>query len=91
MDKSLLIHPGVTVAEVLEDRGITPEEFEKKTYISAAFLNKVIAGKERIDEELAFRLEWVVGVPMSFWINLQKNYDIKLKERQRGRWSNSQK
>lgn len=93
MDKSLLIHPGVTVAEVLEDRGITLDKLsymfrdkypESHPAEAREYFKKIIDGEIGIIPRMATFLEEVVGVPYSFWMNLQRNYDAKLKERTKG-------
>ena len=89
MDKLFLIHPGVTVAEVLEDRGIT---LDKLSYMFCdkhpeshpaevrEYFKKIINCKIGITPRMATFLQEVVGVPYSFWMNLQNNYDARLKE-----------
>ena len=92
MDKSLLIHPGVTVAEVLEDRGITLDKLsymfrdkypESHPAEVREYFKKIIDGEIGIIPRMASFLQEVVGVPYSFWMNLQNNYDAKLKEREK--------
>lgn len=74
----LLIHPGETVYDLLEDRGITQKELAQRTGVSEAFLSDVINGKKDISKGLAMGLEYATGVPASFWLNLQANYDAEL-------------
>jgi len=37
-------------------------------------------GKTNISGSFAKRLEYALGIPASFWMNLQKNYDLELAE-----------
>ena len=74
----LLIHPGETIADLLEERGITQKELAQRAGVSEAFLSDVIHGKKDISKGLAMGLEYAVGVPSSFWLNLQANYDAEL-------------
>ena len=76
----LLIHPGETIADLLVDRGITQKELAQRTGVSEAFLSDVIRGKKDISKGLAKGLEYAFGVPSSFWLNLQANYDAELLE-----------
>lgn len=76
--KRLLIHPGETIADMIEDRGITQKELAQKIRISEEILNDVIHGRRDISKELAMGLEHALDVPCSFWMNLQANYDEKL-------------
>ncbi len=74
ISRELIIHPGETIADVLEDRGISQAELAASTGVSPAYVSNVIAGKKDISSKFAFALEYALGVPKSFWINLQANY-----------------
>lgn len=76
----LIIHPGETIADVLEDRGITQAELASRTGVSQAYVCNVIAGKKGISAKFAMGLEYALGVPKSFWLNLQSNYEAELLE-----------
>jgi len=74
----LLIHPGETISDVLDENGITQKELAQRSGVSEAFLSDVIHGKKDISKGLAMGLEYALGVPNSFWLNLQANYDAEL-------------
>lgn len=76
----LLILPGETIEDVLKDRDMTQAELAASTGFTKAYINSVIRGKKPISAKLAKRLEYVFDVPMSFWINLQANYDAECQE-----------
>lgn len=76
----LVIHPGETLFEVLEERGITQAELATRTNVSPAYVSNVIAGKKGISANFAMGLEYALGVPRSFWLNLQANYESELLE-----------
>ncbi|MCD8016001.1 MAG: HigA family addiction module antitoxin [Lachnospiraceae bacterium] len=76
----LIFHPGETLAEVLEERGITQAELAMQTGVSPAFISNVIKGKKNISAKFAFALEYALDVPKSFWMNLQAHYDAELLE-----------
>ncbi len=80
ISRDLIIHPGETIADVLEDRGITQAELSSRTGVSAAYVSNVIAGKKGISANFAMGLEYALGVPKSFWLNLQANYESELLE-----------
>ena len=65
---------------MLEERGITQAELAASTGVSPAYVSNVIAGKKDISSNFAFALEYALGVPKSFWLNLQANYDAELLE-----------
>ena len=74
----LVIHPGETIADILEERNLTQKELAKRAGVSEPFLSDVINGKKDISKSLAMGLEYALGVPSSFWLNLQANYDAEL-------------
>ncbi len=80
ISRNLIIHPGETVADVLEERGITQAELALETGVSPAYVSNVIAGKKGISGNFAMGLEYALGVPKSFWLNLQANYEAELLE-----------
>lgn len=76
----LIIHPGETIADILEEREISQAELAARTGVSAAYVSNVISGKKSISTKFAMALEYALGVPKSFWLNLQVNYDAELLE-----------
>ena len=80
ISRELIIHPGETLGDILEERGITQAELAARTGVSPAYVCNVISGKKDISANFAFALEYALGIPKSFWINLQANYDAELLE-----------
>lgn len=76
----LVIHPGETIADVLKERNMTQKELAKRAGVSEPFLSDVIHGKKDISKGLAMGLEYALGVPKSFWLKMQANYDAELLE-----------
>ena len=74
----LVIHPGETIFDLLQDRGITQRELAWRSGVSEPFLSDVIHGKKDISKGLALGLQYAFGVPSSFWLNLQANYDAEV-------------
>lgn len=75
-----IIHPGETIREVLKDRNMSQEELAIRTGFSAKHISEVVNGKKGISPAFAKSLEYVFGMPMSFWINLQSLYDEQILE-----------
>lgn len=71
----LLIHPGETIKEIIEDNDISQEELAIRTEYSPKHISEVVRGKKDISIEFANRLEYALGIPASFFVNLQANYD----------------
>ncbi len=78
ISRDLIIHPGETIADVLEERGISQAELATCTGVTPVYVSNVIHGKKDISAKFAIALEYALGVPKSFWINLQAHYDAEL-------------
>jgi HTH-type transcriptional regulator/antitoxin HigA len=78
------VAPGATLLETIESLGISQAELAKRTGRPLKTINEIINGKAAITAETALQLERVLGVPASFWNNLERNYRealASLKER----------
>ena len=66
--------PGETLLETLEVIGMSQAEFAERTGRPKKTVNEIIRGKASITPETALQFEKVLGVPASFWINREQNY-----------------
>jgi len=66
--------PGETLAEVLEDRGMSQAELARRTGLAKKTINEIIKGKAPITPGTALKLERVLGVPASFWNAREQRY-----------------
>lgn len=80
LSPDLIVHPGLTIKEILEDRNMSQLELAIKSGFSAKHVSEVINGKKDISSRFAHALEIVFNIPTSFWINLQGIYDKKIIE-----------
>lgn len=80
ISRDLIIHPGETIADILEVREMTRAELAARTGVSPAFVGSVIAGKKGISGNFAMALEYALDIPKSFWLNLQARYDAEILE-----------
>lgn len=76
--------PGDTLLETLEYFNISQAEFAQRTGRPLKTINGIIKGYVAITPESALQFEKVLGVPASFWINLESNYQEQI-ARQRER------
>lgn len=77
-NKVIAIPPGYTIKEQLEDRNINLNDFIAKMNMSKEDVELLIEGKVILTNDLAYKLELVLGLPKQFWINLENNYRNKL-------------
>ncbi len=71
---SIAVPPGDTLKEILEDNNMTQAELATRTGLSKKHINEIIKGKSPISQETSLKLEHVLGLPASFWNNLEANY-----------------
>lgn len=53
---------------------MTQAEFGNQMGLSQKVIKQIVRGEASISAEMASKLERTLGVPASFWINLEKNY-----------------
>lgn len=70
--------PGATIKEQLTDRGMSQKEFATRMEMSEKHISNLINGDVRLTADVAMRLEVVLGLPTSFWCNLEAVYREKL-------------
>ena len=66
--------PGDTVADLIEERGLTPAEFAARMGYSAKYVNHLVQGKAALTEDAALRLEPVLGASADFWLTREARY-----------------
>ncbi|MHB1314852.1 MAG: HigA family addiction module antitoxin [Christensenellales bacterium] len=78
--RELIIHPGETLREILDDRGMSQVELAHRTGVSETHVSNIINGQKDISVLYAKKLEYALGTDAKFWINLQANYDSEKME-----------
>ena len=77
--KSLIaVPPGETIKEQLLERDMNQKEFSARMDMSEKHISRLINGEVQLTPETACKLEYVLGVPASFWNNLEMIYREKL-------------
>lgn len=71
--------PGLTLLDLLEERGMTQAELAERTGRPLKTINEVIKGKTAITPETAIQLERVFGTPAEFWSQREAIYRAYLK------------
>lgn len=78
LSRDLIIHPGETLKEALFDRWMTQKELASRVAMTEQHVSRVVRGTTGISGAFAKKLEHVLNIPASFWMNLQKIYDLEL-------------
>ena len=68
-------HPGETLAEKLEEMGMSSKEFAMCADESEKTISAVLNGGSAITSNLAIQFENVTQIPAHFWMNSQRNYN----------------
>ncbi len=80
----ILIHPGEHLADELQAVGLSANEIAKQLDVPTNRITQIIKGKRGISGDTALRLGRWFGTGPDIWINLQKNYELRLAEREMG-------
>ena len=76
-------HPGITLAEKLQEMGMSIKEFALRTSKPEKTIHAVIGGSSSVTSDMAVAFENVTKIPAHFWLNLQKGYDEYVARRKR--------
>lgn len=74
----LVTHPGETLKEILEAKGMTIEQLADKTKRTPSYIQSIIDGEWVITKSMAAELEMALDINRQFWINHQHNYNEKI-------------
>lgn len=70
------IHPGETLKDEIEARGLKKTDFAGALGILPNHLSELFKGKRNINAQLAIKLENVLGIEAEFWLRLQMRYEL---------------
>ena len=76
-------HPGIYIKDSLEVMKMTAREFSARTGISERTLSAIINGNGSITFDVAYKLSSFFDNSITYWTNLQTQYDIYLKEKEK--------
>jgi len=77
-------HPGIMLKEdFLDDLDIKPGSFAKAIGVDRAAIKKIVDGKRAITADMALRFGLFFNMSAGFWLNLQKDYELRIVKRDR--------
>lgn len=76
----LAFHPGYFIKELVEDSGLTQEDFAKRLDTTPKTLSKLINGEQGLSRDMALKFSRMQGTTVEYWLNLQKQFDSKIAE-----------
>ena len=76
----IAFHPGYYIKEIVEDSGLTQEDFAKRLGTTPKNLSILIRGDQSLSIDIATKLSRMLGTTVSYWLSLQQAYDEKVSE-----------
>ena len=70
------IHPGMHLAEMLEELEVTQYRLARTVGVPPRRINEIVHGRRSITADTALRLGKALGMTPEFWLNLQRMYDL---------------
>ncbi len=71
------IHPGEILKDELAEIGISGAELARQLKVPENRMSEVMRGRRNITADTALRLGRWFGNSASFWMNLQKSYELR--------------
>lgn len=74
---TVIFHPGYYLNEIIDESGLTREEFAKRLEITPDDLDMLVNGNQNLSTDIASKLSRLLGTTTTYWLNLQQAYDEK--------------
>lgn len=68
-------HPGYYIKEIIEDSGLTQEDFAKRLGTTPKNLSILVRGEQDLSIDIASKLSRMLGTTIAYWLRLQQVYD----------------
>jgi len=75
-----VIHPGEILAEELEERGVTGSAAARALGIPQSRISNILRARTGITADTALRLGRWLGTGPDLWLNMQKDYELRVAE-----------
>ena len=76
----IAFHPGYYIKEIVDESGLTQEDFTKRLDTTPKNLSLLIRGEQRLSIDIAMKLSRMIGTSVLYWLNLQNAYDALIGE-----------
>ena len=78
------IHPGEILAGELQELRMSAAELSRELHVPTNRITQILNGRRAITADTALRLGQWLGTGPELWLNLQKQYELRLAEQQVG-------
>ena len=68
---TIAFHPGYYIKEIVEESGLTQEDFAKRLDTTPKNLSLLIRGEQSLSIDIAMKLSRMLGTSVNYWLNLQ--------------------
>lgn len=79
-DDKIAFHPGYYLKEIVDESGLTQEDFAKRLDTTPKNLCYILKGEQSLSVDIAMKLSRMLGTSVAYWLNLQQTYDTLLAE-----------
>lgn len=77
---TIAFHPGYYIKEIVDESGLTQEDFAKRLDTTPKNLSLLIRGEQSLSIDIAMKLSRMIGTSVNYWLNLQNAYDALIAE-----------
>lgn len=78
------IHPGEILADELAELNVSAAQLGRELHVPTNRITQILNGKRAITADTALRVGQWFGTGPELWLNLQKQYELRLAEQQVG-------
>ena len=75
----IAFHPGYYIKEIIDDSGLTQEDFAKRLGTTPKNLSILIRGEQSLSIDIATKLSRLLGISLTYWLGLQQGGDLRQK------------
>lgn len=79
-NNTIAFHPGYYIKEIVDESGLTQEDFAKRLDTTPKNLSLLIRGEQCLSIDIAMKLSRLTGTSVGYWLNLQNAYDALIAE-----------
>ena len=76
----IAFHPGYYISEIIENSGLTQEDFARRLGTTPKTISILISGSQNLSLDIAGKLSRMLGTSIEYWLNLQNKYDMLREE-----------
>lgn len=79
-NNKIAFHPGHYIKEIVDESGLTQEDFAKRLDTTPKNLSLLIRGEQSLSIDIAMKLSRLIGTSVNYWLKLQNAYDTLIAE-----------